>query len=99
MVAMMLTLCIVMPATLQMNKTQARNVCKYENIIVAEAEKNNIEPELLASVIYVESGFYPHVVSGANACGLTQVIPKWTGGRETGGKKYTCKQLKTPELL
>ena len=93
---MMLTLCMVMPATLQMNKTQARNVCKYEHIIVAEAEKNNIEPALLASVIYVESGFYPKAVSDANACGLTQVIPKWTGGRETGRRKYTCKQLKNP---
>lgn len=93
---MMLSLCMIMPATLQMNKTQARNVCKYEHIIVEEAEKNGIEPELLASVIYVESGFYPHVVSKANACGLTQVIPKWTGGRETGSRKYTCKQLKSP---
>lgn len=93
---MMLSLCVVMPAVLEMNKTQANNVCKYEHIIVAEAEKNNIEPELLASVIYVESRFYPHVVSKANACGLTQVIPKWTGGRETGKRRYTCKQLKNP---
>ena len=94
--AMMLSLCMIMPATLQMNKTQAQNVCKYEHIIEQEAAKNNIEPELLAAVIYVESGFYPHVVSRANACGLTQVIPKWTGGLETGKKKYTCKQLKDP---
>lgn len=94
--AMMLSLCMVMPATLQMNKTQAKNVCKYEHIIVAEAKKNDIEPELLASVIYVESGFYPKVVSDSNACGLTQVVPKWTGGIETGRKKYTCKQLKDP---
>lgn len=93
---MMLSLCMIMPATLQMNKTQARNVCKYEHIIVEEAEKNGIEPELLASVIYVESGFYPRVVSKANACGLTQVIPKWTGGQETGRQRYTCEQLKNP---
>lgn len=95
---MMLSLCMVMPTALQMNKTQAKNVCKYEHIIVAEAKKNDIEPELLASVIYVESGFYTRVVSDANACGLTQVIPKWTGGRETGRKKYTCKQLKNPRI-
>ena len=94
---MMLSLCMIMPATLQMNKSQAKNVCKYEHIIVAEAKKNKIEPELLASVIYVESAFLPHVVSSANACGLTQVIPRWTGGRETARKKYTCKQLRVPE--
>lgn len=94
--AILLSLCVVMPSTLQMNKKQARNVCKYEHIINKEALKNNIEPELLASLIYVESAFYPHVVSRANACGLTQVIPKYTGSRETGYKKYTCKQLKDP---
>ena len=42
---MMLSLCMIMPATLQMNKSQAKNVCKYEHIIVAEAKKNKIEPE------------------------------------------------------
>ena len=93
---LLVSLCAIMPATLQMNKTQARNVCKYEHLIEKEARKNNIEPELLASVIYVESGFYPHVVSKANACGLTQVIPRWTGGKETGRKKYSCEQLKNP---
>ena len=92
----MLSLCMIMPATLQMNNTQAKNVCKYEHIIVEEASKNNIEPELLAAVIYVESAFYPKVVSKANACGLTQVVPKWTGGPETKYKKYTCNQLKNP---
>ena len=62
-----------------------------------EARKNDIRPELLAALIFVESSFHPNVVSSANACGLTQVIPKWTGGRETKGKKYTCDQLKDPK--
>ena len=93
---LMLSLCIIMPASLEMNKTQAKNICKYEKFIVTEANKNNIDPELLASLIYVESGFYPKAVSRANACGLTQVIPKYTGGPETGNKKYTCSQLKNP---
>ena len=90
------SLCALMPALLPMNNKQAKNVCQYEEVIVQEAEKNKIEPELLASVIYVESGFFSHVVSSANACGLTQVIPKYTGGPETGYKKYNCKQLKDP---
>lgn len=94
--ALMLSLCVIMPASLEMNKTQAKNICKYEKLIASEAIKNNIDPELLASLIYVESGFYPKAVSRANACGLTQVIPKYTGGPETGKKKYTCSQLKNP---
>ena len=94
---LLLSLCVVMPAALEMNKKQAAVVCRYESLIIEEATRNNIEPELLASLIYVESAFRPRVVSSANACGLTQVIPKWTGGFETGRKKYTCDQLKNPK--
>ena len=93
----MFSLCVIMPATLKMSSYQSQNVCKYEDTIVREANRNNIEPELLASIIYVESSFRPRVVSSADACGLTQVIPKWTGGRETDGKKYNCEELKDPE--
>ena len=95
---LILSLCAIMPAAVPMNPGQVKNVCKYEKFIEQEARKNNISPYLLASVIYVESAFLPHVVSRAGACGLTQVIPKWTGGRETRGKKYTCEQLKNPVI-
>ena len=93
----MLSLCLIMPAKVYTNKTQRKNICKYENTIRKEAKANHIDPKLLASLIYVESGFHPHVVSRANACGLTQVIPKYTGGPETSRVKYTCKQLKNPK--
>ena len=95
-IPIMMSLCSIMPNALPMSDRQARNVCKYERTIFKEAEKNDVNPYLLASLIYVESAFLPHVVSKANACGLTQVIPKYTGGPETGYKKYTCKQLKNP---
>lgn len=91
-----LSLCTVMPNTLQMSKYQASNICKYEKTIIQESKKNKIDPALLAAIIYVESGFRPRVVSRAGACGLTQVIPKWTGHRETAYKSYTCSQLKNP---
>ena len=94
----LLSLCLVMTAVLEMNDKQAAYVCKYESLITEESEKNNISPELLASVIYVESGFYSKAVSRRGACGLTQVVPKWTGGPETDGKKYTCNQLKNPKI-
>ena len=93
---LLLSLCVIMPATLEMSKKQAAVVCKYESLIIKEANRNKVEPELLAALIYVESSFRPRVVSSANACGLTQIIPKWTGGPETGRKKYTCNQLKNP---
>ena len=93
----LLSLCTVMTAILPMNENQKQRVCLYEEQIVREAEKNELDPYLFASLIYVESAFYPKVVSKANACGLTQVIPKYTGGPETGFKKYTCNQLKNPK--
>ena len=93
---LLLSLCAIMPSSLQMNKSQKKNLCKYENTINREAKRNDIQPELLASLIYIESAFWPHVVSKSNACGLTQVIPKYTGGPETAYKKYTCNQLKDP---
>lgn len=92
------SLCLSMPMALPMSKSQAKNVCRYEEAILREAKVNNVDPYLLASLIYVESAFWPHVVSSAGACGLTQVIPKWTGGKETHGKKYTCRQLKSPRV-
>tara|TARA_R110000787_G_scaffold216265_1_gene325391 strand:- start:545 stop:1021 length:477 start_codon:yes stop_codon:yes gene_type:complete len=91
------SLCLLFNQHYDLSSTQKDNVCKYESEIRNQAKINNIDPVLLASVMFVESSFYPHVVSNANACGLTQVIPKWTGGKETKGKRYTCNQLKNPD--
>ena len=96
MIVLLFSLCASIPAVLPMNKLQKKNVCKYEHLIQEHSKKNNLDPALLASVIYVESAFYPRVVSTAKACGLTQVISKYTGGPETKYKKYTCEQLKNP---
>ena len=91
-----LALCLAAGLALQLNPVQQRNICMYEGDIIINANKYNLEPELVASLMYVESSYYPHVVSHADACGLMQVVPKWTGGPSTGGKKYTCEQLKNP---
>ena len=94
--AFLYSLCLLFPQYYELSGYQRNTICKYEHNIRTEAKKNNIKPELLASVIFVESGFRTKSVSSAGACGLTQVIPKWSGGKETGGKKYTCKELKNP---
>tara|TARA_R110001583_G_scaffold15480_21_gene63666 strand:- start:515 stop:994 length:480 start_codon:yes stop_codon:yes gene_type:complete len=97
MMSFLFSLCLLFNQHYDLSSTQKVNICKYESEIKNQAKINNIDPTLLASVMFVESSFYPHVVSSANACGLTQVIPKWTGGKETKGKKYTCNQLKNPD--
>ena len=94
---LLLSLCVALPSVVTMSEKQKRNACKYEYHINKFSKENNLDPALLASVIYVESGFFPRVVSNADACGLTQVIPKYTGGPETSYRKYTCKQLKDPK--
>lgn len=95
--AFLFSLCLLANQNLEMSTYQHSMVCSYEHTIRKHAEQNEIDPALLAALIYVESGFYKNAVSPANACGLTQVVPFWTGGRETKSIKYTCEQLKDPE--
>jgi len=92
-----LILCAVLGTSFGLPNSRAQKACSYVPAIITAAHKNNIEPSLLVSVIMVESAFKSSVVSSAGACGLTQVVPRWTGGPETGNKRYTCKQLKDPE--
>lgn len=77
-----------------LSKSAERNICKWMPTIIEEASKNDLDPILLTALVTVESGWRPTVVSTANACGLTQVIPKYTGGHII--KKHTCEQLKNP---
>ena len=92
-----LSICLIFQQNFILSPYQKSNICNLESHIRSSATKNNLEPELLAAVIFVESSFYPNVRSSAGACGLTQVIPRWTGGPETKGVKYTCNQLKNPK--
>jgi len=78
------------------NEENGRFACKQLSTIYNVAEKNNIEPALIIAVIHHESRFKPHVVSRANACGLMQGVPRWTGSKKTKVPKLTCKELKDP---
>lgn len=48
---------------------------KYWGVIRTEAEKRNIDPFLMASIIRQESGFESTVVSNAGAVGVMQIMP------------------------
>lgn len=53
---------------------------KYKKTIFIEAKKYDLDPYLIAAVIYVESRFDPKAHSRSGACGLMQVMPetgKW----------------------
>ena len=68
---------------------------RYTPVIIENATANNLEPELVAAVIQVESSWHPRAESSAGACGLMQVIPKWNP--KPDGTLYTCEELKDPE--
>ena len=82
----------------QYNEGRIEKACSHFSEVVRVAEERSIDPALMVSLIHHESAWNPRVISRANACGLTQVIPKWTGGRATSGRKYTCEQLLNPQV-
>lgn len=81
---------------LGMSNYKNKKACRYMPQIVESSRDHNIKPEILISLIFVESSFLRKAVSHAGACGLTQVIPKWTG-KPALNRKYTCNQLKVPK--
>jgi soluble lytic murein transglycosylase-like protein len=70
--------------------------CSNMPYLVEVSKKYELDPALLLSLIHHESRWIPTALSKSKACGLTQVIPKWTGA-STGGKKYTCEELFEPQ--
>ena len=59
-------------------------------------KQNDIKPEVFLGLIMTESMWNHKVVSYAGACGLTQVLPKYS--KKYGGKdrNLTCDELKDP---
>lgn len=64
-------------------------ICKNAELIVEYSIKNNIYPELMLSLMWSESRFQTDVISNHGACGMMQIIPKWSDNK-------TCNQLKIP---
>tara|TARA_Y100000310_G_C20519780_1_gene733077 strand:- start:355 stop:897 length:543 start_codon:yes stop_codon:yes gene_type:complete len=77
-------------AVLALSMPRAEYACRYMDLLVKEAEKNDIEPEIFVALIHRESRWKPWAESGAGACGLTQVIPRY------GRPKTACVKLKRP---
>ena len=94
--AIAIVLCVaVLPSGVHIKKERKQLACNSIEQIRKEAKKYKLSPALIAALIYVESGWKRTAVSPKGACGLTQVLPKYTGGRLTG-KKYSCRELKNP---
>jgi len=72
----------------------------YEEIVVGHAENYDLEPHLLAAVIYQESKFKADARSSSGAIGLMQLLPDTAKGiaLHTGGSRFRVEDLYDPEI-
>jgi soluble lytic murein transglycosylase len=72
----------------------------YETLVRAQSRRFELDPALVAAVIYQESRFRPEARSDAGAIGLMQVLPTTgeTIARWTGGKSFTVDDLYDPAV-
>jgi len=73
---------------------------RYEEYITGHAANYELEPQLLAAVVYQESKFDPDARSSSGAVGLMQLLPETGQGiaDRTGGDDWTPEDLLNPEL-
>jgi soluble lytic murein transglycosylase len=79
---------------------RARYPLEYEQIIRTHAGNHDLDPALLAAVVYVESRFDPTAESAAGAVGLMQLLPETAEGiaLRTGGHRFVVSDLRNPEI-
>jgi soluble lytic murein transglycosylase len=79
---------------------RARYPLEYEHMIRGHAANHDLDPALVAAVVYVESRFDPNARSGAGAIGLMQLLPDTAKGiaLRTGGARFVVADLRDPEI-
>lgn len=72
---------------------------RHENIIRQQSKEKNLDPALVAAVIYAESKFEDRT-SRAGARGLMQITPATADfiAHRSGGVAFTHKDLATPQV-
>ena len=73
---------------------------EYEGAITTSARRNDLDPALVAAVIYAESRFDPQARSSHGAVGLMQLLPETAAqiARETGGVAFVPADLDDPAV-
>ena len=80
--------------------TEIRYPLRHDDIIRQQAKDKNLDPALIAAVIYAESGFVSGRTSSAGAEGLMQITPETAAdiARHSGGTAFTLADLATPQI-
>ena len=73
---------------------------RHDDIIRQQAEDKDLDPALIAAVIYAESRFVPGRVSSAGAQGLMQLTPQTAEeiARRSGGTAFVQDDLAVPQV-
>jgi soluble lytic murein transglycosylase len=73
---------------------------EYEHILRGHAANYDLDPALLAAVVYRESKFDPDARSSSGAVGLMQLLPETAKGiaLHTGGSRFRVSDLYDPEI-
>lgn len=73
---------------------------EYEEIIRGHARNYELDPALIAAVIYRESKFDSDARSSSGAVGLMQLLPDTARGiaLNTGGSQFVVSDLEDPEI-
>ena len=79
---------------------RVRYPLEYEQIVRGHARNYQLDPALLAAVIYQESKFRANAKSEAGAIGLMQLQPETAKGIaiRTGGSRFQTSDLYNPEI-
>jgi len=62
--------------------------CEQAEHLIETVEQYDIDPAVFAGLIFYESRWDPSAISRSNACGLTQVLPRYAD--------ETCEELMDP---
>jgi soluble lytic murein transglycosylase-like protein len=84
---------LICMAALSLNLHNSGVICEYSDVILQESRENRLKPSLIIAVGRVESRWTPTAKSHANACGIMQVLPKYTKN-----PKKTCSDLQIPQI-
>ncbi len=72
----------------------------YQDLIYEAADKNDVDPYLVAAIVYVESKFNSYATSNQGARGLMQIMPdtgRWIAQRKKN-ENFSSEELYDPKI-
>lgn len=86
-----MSLCVALSLISHKADNDGIQLClQHEKYIIDKAKQHDLDPAIIVSLIDTESSWNSDARSNANACGLMQVVPRWSP------VTTTCKKLYDP---